>query len=365
MSETRPLRVLVVDDSVLHRQTISELLKGAPDVEIVGKAANGEEALRMCALVHPDLITLDLEMPRMDGFTFLRFLMARQPTPVIVISSQSQRENVFKALELGALDFVSRPTGGPSEIAKVRDELLSKVSVVRSLRPVSRQTALRPTTGAFMLGGGARSRVPTPTPLPPATTAGPARIAPKRLVVIAASTGGPQAILELVGRLPATTQLGIVIAQHMPERFTKTFAERLHRRTSLRIAEGEDGAWIEAGTVWICPGGRASEIVMDSSGVPRLRVLATDSSDRYVPSADRLFRSVEAAGIQNVLAVVLTGMGDDGAAALPGLDRVGAEIWVESAESAIVDGMPACARKTGLADQVLPLTALITKLVQL
>ncbi len=364
MSEPRPLRVLVVDDSVLHRQTISELLKGAPDIEIVGKAANGEEALRMAALVHPDLITLDLEMPRMDGFTFLRILMAKQPTPVIVISSQSQRENVFKALELGALDFVSRPTGGPAEIARVRDELLEKVSVVRSLRPVSRQVALRPTTGAFMLGGSGRGPARTPTPLPPARP-GPVRQPPKRLVVIAASTGGPQAILELVGRLPSTTQLGIVIAQHMPERFTRTFAERLHRRASLRIAEGEDGAWIEAGTVWICAGSKATEIVLDPSGVPRLRVFPTDSTDRYVPSADRLFRSVEAAAIPNVLAVVLTGMGDDGAAALPGIDRVGAEIWVESAESAIVDGMPAAARKTGLADQVLPLTALITKLAQL
>lgn len=364
MSELKPLRVLVVDDSVLHRQTISELLKGAPDVEIAGKAANGEEALRMVALVHPDLITLDLEMPRMDGFTFLRILMAKQPTPVIVISSQSQQETVFKALELGALDFVSRPTGGPAELARMRDDLLTKVSVVRWLRPVSRQVALRPTTGAFMLGGTRRGPVRTPTPLPP-TGPGPVRLPPRRLVVIAASTGGPQAILELVGRLSPTMQLGIVIAQHMPERFTRTFAERLHRRSSLRIAEGEDGSWVEAGTVWICPGGRATELMRDASGVPRLRVLAPDSSDRYVPCADRLFKSVQSAGIHNALVVVLTGMGDDGAAALPGIHAAGAEIWVESGDSAIVDGMPAAARRTGLADQVLPLTALMTKLAQL
>jgi two-component system chemotaxis response regulator CheB len=368
MNTGRPLRVLVVDDSVVHRQTISELLKGADDVEIVGKAANGEEALRMAALVNPDLITLDLEMPRMDGFTFLRILMSKQPTPVIVISSQSQRENVFKALELGALDFVARPSGGPAEVAMVRDELLAKVGVVRSLRPVAKHAPIRPTTGAFSITQTGSGRVPSqvqqqaPTPQP---KPGVPRVAPKRLVVIGASTGGPQAILELVGRLPASTPLGVVIAQHMPERFTRTFAERLHRRAALRVAEAEDGAFVEAATVWICPGARATEIESDPSGVPRLRVLPTDAADRYTPSVDRLFQSAANTFGSKSLGIVLTGMGDDGANALPALKRAGAEIWVESAESAIVDGMPAAARKTGVADQVLPLTVLIAKLAQL
>jgi two-component system chemotaxis response regulator CheB len=362
---TRPLRVLVVDDSVVHRQTISDLLKGADAIEIVGKAANGEEALRMTALVNPDLITLDLEMPRMDGFTFLRILMSKQPTPVIVISSQSHRENVFKALELGALDFVARPTGGPSEFASVREELLAKVNVVRSLRPAVRVAPIRPTTGTR-----APVHLPPGTLFPP-TSADPRLLAPsgvrvpKRLVVIASSTGGPQAVLDLGGRLPATSPAGVVIAQHMPERFTKTFAERLHRRATVRVSEGEDGAWIESGSIWICAGGRATEIEADVTGAPRLRVTAVDASDRYVPSADRLFRTAAAAFGNRVIAVVLTGMGDDGAASLAAVKRAGGEVWVESAESAIVDGMPAAARKTGLADAVLPLNALITRLVSL
>ncbi len=366
MSASRPLRVLVVDDSVVHRQTIAELLKGADDIEIVGKAANGEEALRMTALVNPDLITLDLEMPRMDGFTFLRILMSKQPTPVIVISSQSQRENVFKALELGALDFVARPSGGPAEVATVRDELLAKVKVVRSLRPVSRNVPIRPTTGAYALTQSSSSRTAVAAPASAASRPGVPRVAPRRLVLIGASTGGPQAILELVGKLPPTTPLGIVVAQHMPERFTRTFAERLHRRASLRVAEAEDGSLVEAGSVWICPGARATEIDVDpTSGLPRLRVLPMDSSDRYSPSVDRLFRSAAVGFGGKSLAIVITGMGDDGATGLLDLKRGGAEIWVESAESAIVDGMPAAARRTGIADQVLPLSALITKLVQL
>lgn len=379
----RPLRVLVVDDSAVHRQTISELLRGVDNVEIVGKAANGEEALRMASLVNPDLITLDLEMPRMDGFTFLRILMARQPIPVIVISSQSQRENVFKALELGALDFVARSQGGPQDLAAMRDELIAKVQVVRALRPMARPPVLKPTTGNFpamtsvVQGSTAHVRrassssasgvtVPVTRSVGSApATATAARIAPHKLVVVASSTGGPQAIVDLVDRLPASTGLGVVIAQHMPERFTRTFAERLARRTTLRVAEGEPGAWVEAGTIWICPGGRVTEIEGDGSGVPRLRVLAPDPTDRYVPSADRLFRTAATVFGSRVIAVVLTGMGDDGVLSLPAVKRVGGEVWVESAESAIVDGMPAAARKTGLVDAVLPLHALVARLAAL
>jgi two-component system chemotaxis response regulator CheB len=369
----RPLRVLVVDDSVLHRQTIAELLRGVEGVEVVGKAANGEEALRMAALVNPDLITLDLEMPRMDGFTFLRILMSRQPTPVIVISSQSHRENVFKALELGALDFVARPAGAPGDLQSVRDELLAKVNVVRALRPAARMVPIRPTTGTRIVpavatpSSGAPAVTPTPTPVSALPSAPPGTLrVPRRLVVIASSTGGPQAMLDLAGRLPATSPLGVVIAQHMPERFTRTFAERLHRRAALRVAEAEDGAYAEAGTIWVCPGARATEVELEAaSGVPRLRVLPVDASDRYVPSADRLFRTAAATVGTRVIAVVITGMGDDGAASLAAVKRAGGEVWVEAAESAVVDGMPAAARKTGYADVVLSLNGLVTKLSQI
>jgi two-component system chemotaxis response regulator CheB len=372
----RPLRVLVVDDSVLNRQTIAELLKGAEGIEVVGKAANGEEALRVAALVNPDLITLDLEMPRMDGFTFLRILMSKQPTPVIVISSQSQRENVFKALELGALDFVARATGGGPEATAMRDELLAKVNVVRALRPVAR-APIRPTTGGFtpvsaaaaavlVTGAKAPAQPLAGVPVFPAPSRAPAaRIPPRRLVVVASSTGGPQALLDLVGRIPGSSAVSVVIAQHMPERFTRTFAERLHRRAGVRVAEAEDGAFAEAGTIWVCPGGRSTDVESDPSGIPRLRVAAVDPADRYVPSADRLFRTAAVAYTHRVLAVVLTGMGDDGALAIPVIKRYGGEVWVEAPDTAVVDGMPAAARKTGLADAVLPLGAIITRVAAL
>lgn len=348
----RPLRVMVVDDSVVHRQTISDLLRGAEGVEVAGKAANGEEALRMVGLIAPDLITLDLEMPRMDGFTFLRILMARQPTPVVVISSQSQRENVFKALELGALDFVARPGPNPAEQAQLRSELLAKVEVVRALRP-----AVRPPPSASTSGPLAPVRPPGQR----TTTRG---IIPRRVLLVASSTGGPQAVVDLVGRLPASFPHSMIVAQHMPERFTRTFAERLDRRAGVRVAEAEDGALAEAGTVWICPGGRSTELEVDTTGPPRLRVTAPDPADRHVPSADRLFRSACGLG-PRVLAVVITGMGEDGALGVQALKKAGAEVWVEAAETAVVDGMPAAVRRLGLADQVLPLPSIIQRIASL
>src|SRR4051812_36459258 len=192
----RPLRVLVVDDSAYNRRNIGDILASSVEIEVVGKAADGEEALRLATNLRPDVVTLDLEMPRMDGFTFLRILMSRQPTPVIVISSLSQRENVFKALELGALDFVARRTG---DSGAIRDELIAKVNVVRALRPMPRPAAVRPAAGNFQsaptpvamqapsAGGGARAGVPAaPQGVPrPAPTP---RLPPRKLVVIASST---------------------------------------------------------------------------------------------------------------------------------------------------------------------------------
>jgi two-component system chemotaxis response regulator CheB len=191
------------------------------------------------------------------------------------------------------------------------------------------------------------------------------RVAPKKLVVVGASTGGPQAVLELVTRLPPNTGLGIIVAQHMPERFTRTFAERLHRRATIRVAEAEDGTLVDAGSMWICPGGLATEVELDASGLARLRIIPTDATDRYAPSADRLFRTAAMAFGNRVLAVVLTGMGDDGAIGLATVKRVGGEVWVEAAETAIVDGMTSAARRTGLADAILPLPALISRLAAL
>ena len=345
----RPIRLLVVDDSAYNRRSIAEVFAGHPDVEVVGKAADGEEALQLVTLLKPDVITLDLEMPRMDGFTFLRIVMARAPTPVIVVSSYSQRENVFKALELGALDFVPKPDRLSPEATEVRTEILQKVLLVRSLRPSFVPTALirRQVSGNFTPDG-------KPTAfdvLPPA----PYR-SPSQVVAIASSTGGPSALLHLFGKLQASTGTAFLVAQHMPDKFTRTFAERLDKRGLVRTVEASDGDLVGAGLGFVCPGRKCMELIQPS-GVMKLRVGPAPATDRYVPSADRLLRSIAPLGPRAV-GVILTGMGDDGVAGARAIRDGGGIVIAESQETAVVNGMPGAAVRAGVATEVLPLSAI-------
>ena len=336
MSST--LRVLVVDDSAYNRRTISELLRSVPGVEVVGKASDGDEALRMAAELSPDLITLDLEMPRMDGFTFLRLLMARRPTPVIVVSGYSAKENVFRALELGALDFVAKPTRSvTSDLSTIREELLEKVNLVRHLSP----------TGLIR-----RAPVPLPPQQTQAKAERPGR--PSRIVVVGASTGGPTALVELFRQLPGDTNASILVAQHMPERFTRTFAERLDRLGAIHVQEASGVHALRPGTAWVCPGGKCMEIGADG----QLTVVDADPEDRYVPSVDRLFLSAARKLGSRAVAAVLTGMGDDGARGVQALGEAGAMILAESSESAVIFGMPGAAVRTGYVTEVLPIKVL-------
>ena len=344
-----PIRLLVVDDSAYNRRNIADVFVNHPQVEVVGKAADGEEALKLATLLKPDVITLDLEMPRMDGFTFLRILMAKQPTPVIVVSSYSQRENVFKALELGALDFVPKPDRLGPEAIEVRDEILSKVLVVRSLRPSFVPTALirRQTSGAWTADGR-----PTAFGAGGQSSTAPYK-QPKQLVAIASSTGGPSALLAIFAKIPPTTQAGFVVAQHMPDKFTRTFAERLDKRGPVRTAEASDGDLVGPVTGFVCPGRKCMEVVYAGQEM-RLRVGPAATSDRYVPSADKLFKSAAAAGAK-CIGVILTGMGDDGVEGARAIRDAGGMIIAESAETAVVNGMPGAAVRAGVATKVLPL----------
>ncbi len=343
------VRVLVVDDSVVHRQTISELLRELDDVEVVGRAIDGQEALRMAALLEPDLITLDLEMPRMDGFTFLRLIMGSKPRPVFVISSYSNVENVFKALELGAMDFLPRAVSG--DLAPMRAALHEKIKAIRDNKAHPRAMLMATLLKTSETGTFRAVQYP-----PPKST----NEAPRHVIVVGSSAGGPPAILDLVARLPPNFAPALVIAQHMPERFTKSFADRLARRSGLRVVEAEDNAYLTAGSVWICPGNRSTELVGDSAERIRFRVYPVEPSDRYSPSIDRLFASVSRLPIPST-AVVITGMGDDGVLGAKELMDKGNELWVEASETAIVDGMPAAARALD-PDLVLPLPGLLARI---
>ena len=332
------LRVLVVDDSAFNRRSIADILSADPTIEVVGKAPDGDEALRLVAALKPDVITLDLEMPRMDGFTFLRILMSVNPTPVIIVSSYNQKENVFKALELGALDFVAKPDGlADSEIYRVRDELLQKIRVVRSMRSES------VIAGRLMDRAGMRV---------PAGTAD-AFVEPRFVVAFASSTGGPTALMKAFAKIPEHASISILVAQHMPDKFTRTFAERLDRRTPMHVKEAQTGDLASAGCAFVCPGRKCMELEHTVSGELRLLILPPDSGDRYAPSADRLLTSVARAVGPKSIGVILTGMGDDGVRGAMAIARAGGTVIAESDETAVVYGMPGAAVRSGVVSRSL------------
>lgn len=333
------LRVLVVDDSANSRSAVVEVLRSLDEVSVVGEAADGQEAFSMVRKEAPDLITLDLSMPRIDGFTFLRILMSRAPTPVIVISGQSSASNVFQALELGALDFVAKPSGpiAPSREG-LRRELADKVALVRHLD-------VSPSVDNF-IGQTSESSLESIAGMPSSvhsTICAPAAAASK-IAVIAASTGGPTALMEVFRNLSADLDLSIVICQHMPPRFTTTFAERLDGVSHFAVGEAKNGDALLPGTAWVCPGDHGVEVAEDGT----LKVEKARTSDRYVPCADRLFSSAAIHYSSSVLGVVLGGMGNDGTEGAKAIADRGGQLVVESAESAVVFGMPGSVLRSGV-----------------
>jgi two-component system chemotaxis response regulator CheB len=342
--------VLVVDDSVFNRRSIGEILAQSPEIEVVGKAADGEEALRLVSNLKPDCITLDLEMPRMDGFTFLRILMTKMPTPVVVVSSYSQKENVFKALELGALDFVAKPERfSDPDLGGIRDQLVSKVLLARSVR----------------LGMPPPRRAPDLSPPPIEPRREQKLVPPKNVIAIASSTGGPSALMEIFTRFPNNYRNALVIAQHMPDKFTRTFAERLDRRSELAVSEAQDRDVVGAGTGFVCPGRHCMDLETDVRGVLRLRVGQPAEQDRYIPSADRLLTSVARVAGPRAVGVILTGMGDDGVLGAQAILSGGGTVVAESELTAVVYGMPGSAVRAGAVTHVLPLPEIAGYLARL
>jgi len=341
MSRPEPIRVLVIDDSAFSRQVITRILSASPLVDVVGVASDGEDALRKTFELRPDLITLDLEMPRMDGFTLLRIVMSRCPTPVIVISGRSGEDQVFKALELGAIDFVAKPTMHPAtQMASIEQELIRKVHAIRQLRIERVRMRL----------GALHSLVSGPP--------GGGASAPK-LVAIGSSTGGPAAIMQIFGAFPEAHPCAFLVAQHMPEGFTRGFADRLDRLTSFRAGEAQGGEALAPGTIWVAPGGKHLEL--DSvGGRVTTRVVPRHPRDKYAPSVDRLFESAAKHAGSEVLAVVLTGMGDDGRLGARAVKAAGGRVIAESEDTAVVFGMPQQAIRSGAVDRVVPLGEIAT-----
>jgi two-component system chemotaxis response regulator CheB len=337
MSTGQSIRVLVIDDSAHSRRVIRDALESFPHTEVVGTACDGEEALHKAISLEPDLITLDLGMPRMDGFTFLRLILERRPTPVIVISGRADSEDVFRALDLGAVDFVAKPTSrAASELDSMRGELLRKIHALRELRieKVRERVA-----------GAARA------PYPEARAAD---ASSHRTIAIGASTGGPTALMQIFHGFAEPPPCSFLVSQHMPSGFTRGFAERIDRRTAVRAREAEAGELPEPGLALIAPGG--SHLELDAVGgrvVTRLLPGAPD--DKYAPSIDRMFASAAKHVGSDLVAVVLTGMGSDGRRGARAVKEAGGTVIAESEDSAVIFGMPQQVIRAGCADAVLHL----------
>ena len=332
------VRALVIDDSAYNRVTLTRMLESEPRIKVVGTAVNGEDGIKQVMKHRPDVITLDLEMPIMDGFAFLRWLMVNLPTPVIAVSSKSSDRSVFKALELGALDFIAKPGGRVSpRLEEIQRDLVAKVLQIADLRIENLKPRFEEV--ADVAKGPAVSGA-----------------CPIDAIVIGASTGGPPALQHVFSALPRLP-VPVVVAQHMPPTFTRLFAERVNKLTAWDVQEAAAGEMLEPGTIYIAPGGQQSEIRRIAEGL-QVRVFAAGISDLHAPSVDRLFRSASDACRERLVAIVMTGMGDDGSDSIRVVKERGGRTIAESSDSAIIFGMPAEAIRTGAVDEVLSLSAM-------
>jgi len=340
-------RVLVVDDSLQSRRAISRMLESIGSVEIAGYAADGEEGIRKVIALKPDLVTVDLEMPKMDGFTLIRILTARFSVPVIVISALGGADKIFKALELGALDFIPKPVGLKSgDYIKLRQDLEQKILQICNLK--SDAEAL---SWDFDQGGGETS---TPSLL--------AGQYPFDIVAIGASTGGPPALQKIFSSFEKKFPFAIVVSQHMPPGFTAAFAERLDRSSPFDVKEAVDGDMLHPGQILIAPGGR-NMLFQISGGHVVARVVKPSASDRYVPSVDVMLESCASIYHSRMIAVILTGMGNDGSHGIRVVKEHGGYVLSESESTAVVYGMPREASATGFVDRVVHLDDIATEIL--
>ncbi len=359
------IRVLIVDDSALVRQLLGEMLAQDPGIEVVGSAADPYQAREKIKRLNPDVLTLDVEMPRMDGLTFLSNLMRLHPMPVLMVSTLTERgaDTTLRALELGAVDFVSKPkTDLAHTLTDYATEIIAKIKMTAHAR-------LRPPTAS--------------PPRPPVTAIADRVVDPKlsadavlartqpphhfkttdKIIAIGASTGGTEAIKEVLMRLPVDTP-GVVISQHIPEAFSGPFARRMDSLSPMTVFEAQDGQQILPGHVYIAPGDRHLLVMRDGA---RYICKLNDGPpvNRHRPSVDVMFRSVAQNVGPNALGAILTGMGDDGARGLKEMHEAGAATIAQDEKTSVVWGMPGEAVKHGGVDQILPLDAVAPALLRL
>lgn len=355
MSLQRPCRVLIVDDSAVVRQLLTEILSADPEIEVIGSAADPYLAREKIKRTHPDVITLDVEMPRMDGLMFLQNLMRLHPIPVVMISSLTQRgaDTTLAALALGAIDFVSKPTLDVQRgLRGFADEIVAKVKMAARARVCVPSRPLSTAT--------ATSAAASPVA---ATRAAPRFRTTDRLIAIGASAGGTEALRVVLEGMPADAP-AVVITQHLPGSFSSAFAERLDRHSAMAVREASDGEAILPGHAYIPPGGRHLRVIGDGARW-RCRIDDGPPVNRHKPAVDVLFHSVAQAVGANAIGAILTGMGDDGARGLLEMRQAGAPTLVQDEASSVVWGMPGAAVRAGAAEETVALDKIAERLLQL
>ena len=360
------IRVLVVDDSSFFRRRVSEIINSEPRLEVIDVATNGREAVDKAIQLKPDVITMDIEMPVMDGISAVREIMAKQPVPILMFSSLTHEgaKATLDALDAGALDFLPKKF---EDIARNRDEAVSllqqrviQISSRRTMmrrpvapRPTAATTAARP--GSAPLTRGAR-------PAAPAVARFKASGKKYQLTAIGTSTGGPVALQKILTKLPASYPHPIVLIQHMPATFTAAFASRLNSLCKIEVREAQDGDVLKPGVAYLAPGGK--QMMVDGRpGASRLRILDGGERMNYKPCVDVTFGSAAKIYGDKVLSMVLTGMGADGREGARMLKQAGATIWAQDEESCVVYGMPQAVAKAGISSEDLPLERIAERML--
>jgi two-component system chemotaxis response regulator CheB len=339
-----PIRVMVVDDSVVVRKIVTDVLSADPDIEVVGTAVNGKIAVAKLEQLKPDLVTMDIEMPEMNGIEAVRAIRAtRSRVPIIMFSTLTERgaSATLDALSAGANEYVTKPANVGSvgqSMESVREQLIPKIKALTG-RPVS--------------VGPARTAAPPPPPRPVAPRTGPGK--KPAVLVIGSSTGGPEALARVLPQLPASLPVPVLLVQHMPPVFTRQFAQRLDRLCPLRVVEATDGSPLTPGTVHLAPGDHHLVVRTSPRSGTRTGLNQGPPENFCRPAVDPLFRSVVTAFDGAVLAVVLTGMGSDGRNGAAEVRAGGGTVLVQDQVTSVVWGMPGAVAQAGLADEILPL----------
>jgi two-component system chemotaxis response regulator CheB len=339
------IRVLVVDDSAFFRRRITHILSSDERIEVIGTAGDGKSGVDQALRLKPDVVTMDVEMPVMDGITAVKQIMAKAPASIMMLSSHTSEgaKATLDALSAGALDFIPKPTSASPDVKeKFAAKLISRVvamgsKVLRTPAPQVQEESIE------IVPRAVRKRERQPT-----------KRGNYKLVVIGASTGGPVAIQQLICSLPSNFNVPIVLVVHMPASFTKAYAERLNSISKLNVKEAENGDLLKPGSVFLAPGGRQLSF-RKNGGELALSIRDGSVSETYKPSVDITFESAAQTLRDSVLAVVLTGMGSDGSHGATLLKQCNATVWSQDEASCVIYGMPQAVEKKGLSDLVLPL----------